>query len=293
MFASAPKPWCRITAGRPAVIGSASSSKTSKAMWQPSSALSWGTGPDATEPDAVENESAAVAHRVALRTAHGGSGSGSGSATIVVHRKCLRIAVIGASGFVGRALSIALPRSAHDVVAIARHPPEVPGTRSPHGRRRRRSGAARRLVRMRGRLLPRALARHRRLPRSRSPTGRELRKSSRRGRRRTHRVSRWPRPRPRVGASREPPGSRHRARVRARRGRRVARRGRARRGKRLVRDAALPHRASALHGLPPLGSHRTPTDRARGRDPTTSSARSTSSPASTRSAAPTSRRIAR
>ncbi len=36
--------------------------------------------------------------------------------------------MIGASGFVGRALSIALTESAHDVIAIARHPPEVPGT---------------------------------------------------------------------------------------------------------------------------------------------------------------------
>ena len=46
------------------------------------------------------------------------------------------------------------------------------------------------------------------------------------------------------------------------RGRRAARRGRARRGQRLVRDAALPHRAAAVHGLPALGSHRDPTDRA-------------------------------
>ncbi|HEY5173350.1 MAG TPA: DUF2867 domain-containing protein [Acidimicrobiia bacterium] len=40
----------------------------------------------------------------------------------------MRIAVIGASGFVGRALSIALAAEAHDVIAIARHPPDVPGT---------------------------------------------------------------------------------------------------------------------------------------------------------------------
>ncbi len=39
----------------------------------------------------------------------------------------MRIAVIGASGFVGRALSIALTAAAHDVIAIARHPPDVPG----------------------------------------------------------------------------------------------------------------------------------------------------------------------
>jgi uncharacterized protein YbjT (DUF2867 family) len=46
----------------------------------------------------------------------------------VVHRTDVRIAVIGASGFVGRALSIALTAAAHDVIVIARHPPEVPGT---------------------------------------------------------------------------------------------------------------------------------------------------------------------
>jgi uncharacterized protein YbjT (DUF2867 family) len=46
----------------------------------------------------------------------------------VVHRTCVRIAVIGASGVVGRALSIALTAAAHDVIVIARHPPEVPGT---------------------------------------------------------------------------------------------------------------------------------------------------------------------
>ena len=41
----------------------------------------------------------------------------------------MRIAVLGASGFVGRALSIALTGASHDVIAIARHPPEIPGTR--------------------------------------------------------------------------------------------------------------------------------------------------------------------
>jgi len=48
----------------------------------------------------------------------------------VVHRKEMRIAVIGASGFVGRALSIALTSAAHDVIAIARRPTEIPGARS-------------------------------------------------------------------------------------------------------------------------------------------------------------------
>ena len=42
----------------------------------------------------------------------------------------MRIAVIGASGFVGRALSTALTMAAHDVIAIARSPTEIPGTRS-------------------------------------------------------------------------------------------------------------------------------------------------------------------
>ena len=48
----------------------------------------------------------------------------------MVHRKEVRIAVIGASGFVGRALSIELATAAHDVIAIARHPTEIPGARS-------------------------------------------------------------------------------------------------------------------------------------------------------------------
>jgi len=48
----------------------------------------------------------------------------------VVHRRQVRIAVIGASGFVGRALSIALTAAEHDVVAIARHAVELPGARS-------------------------------------------------------------------------------------------------------------------------------------------------------------------
>ena len=38
--------------------------------------------------------------------------------------------MIGASGFVGRALSIALTAADHDVIAIARHPTEIPGARS-------------------------------------------------------------------------------------------------------------------------------------------------------------------
>ncbi|MDQ1384025.1 MAG: hypothetical protein QOG65_1404 [Actinomycetota bacterium] len=40
------------------------------------------------------------------------------------------IAVIGASGFVGRALSVALAGAGYDVVALARHPPDIPGVRA-------------------------------------------------------------------------------------------------------------------------------------------------------------------
>jgi uncharacterized protein YbjT (DUF2867 family) len=50
-----------------------------------------------------------------------------GAVTAVVHLECVRIAVIGASGFVGRALSIALTAADHDVIAIARHPPDIAG----------------------------------------------------------------------------------------------------------------------------------------------------------------------
>ncbi len=42
----------------------------------------------------------------------------------------VQIAVIGASGFVGRALSVALAAADHDVVALARHPPDLPGVRN-------------------------------------------------------------------------------------------------------------------------------------------------------------------
>ena len=40
----------------------------------------------------------------------------------------MRLAVVGASGFVGRALATALATAGHDVVAISRRGPEIPGT---------------------------------------------------------------------------------------------------------------------------------------------------------------------
>jgi uncharacterized protein YbjT (DUF2867 family) len=39
----------------------------------------------------------------------------------------MRIAVIGASGFVGRALSVELVAAGHDVLGLSRHRPEIPG----------------------------------------------------------------------------------------------------------------------------------------------------------------------
>ena len=45
-----------------------------------------------------------------------------------MHGVVVRIAVVGASGFVGRALSVALVEAGHAVSALSRHPPEIPGT---------------------------------------------------------------------------------------------------------------------------------------------------------------------
>jgi uncharacterized protein YbjT (DUF2867 family) len=46
----------------------------------------------------------------------------------LLHRGLMRLAVVGASGFVGRALSTALAAEGHDVVAISRQGPDIPGT---------------------------------------------------------------------------------------------------------------------------------------------------------------------
>jgi uncharacterized protein YbjT (DUF2867 family) len=40
---------------------------------------------------------------------------------------CMRVVVVGASGFVGRALSLALVDAGHQVAALSRHAPEIPG----------------------------------------------------------------------------------------------------------------------------------------------------------------------
>jgi uncharacterized protein YbjT (DUF2867 family) len=42
----------------------------------------------------------------------------------------VRIAVVGASGFIGRALTAALVDAGHEVAALARHPPEISGARA-------------------------------------------------------------------------------------------------------------------------------------------------------------------
>lgn len=42
------------------------------------------------------------------------------------HGGMVRIVVVGASGFVGRALSLALAAAHHDVIALARRLPEIP-----------------------------------------------------------------------------------------------------------------------------------------------------------------------
>src|SRR5579872_4213411 len=45
----------------------------------------------------------------------------------MVHGGTVRIAVVGANGFVGRALAGALVEAQHDVVAVSRRVPEIPG----------------------------------------------------------------------------------------------------------------------------------------------------------------------
>jgi uncharacterized protein YbjT (DUF2867 family) len=52
---------------------------------------------------------------------------GSLSLPVLGHRGTVRIAVVGASGFVGRALSVALVALGHEVVACSRRRPEIPG----------------------------------------------------------------------------------------------------------------------------------------------------------------------
>lgn len=48
----------------------------------------------------------------------------------LVHGEVMRVAVVGASGFVGRALSSALVEAGHEVLALARRPQDIAGTRS-------------------------------------------------------------------------------------------------------------------------------------------------------------------
>jgi uncharacterized protein YbjT (DUF2867 family) len=52
---------------------------------------------------------------------------GSLGRSAMVHRGAVRVAVAGASGFVGRSLSVGLVAEGHDVVALARRRPDLPG----------------------------------------------------------------------------------------------------------------------------------------------------------------------
>jgi uncharacterized protein YbjT (DUF2867 family) len=46
---------------------------------------------------------------------------------VVVHGEAVKVAVVGANGFVGRELTVALVGSSYDVVAISRRTPEIDG----------------------------------------------------------------------------------------------------------------------------------------------------------------------
>src|SRR5665213_3462060 len=45
----------------------------------------------------------------------------------MVHGGAVKIAVVGANGFVGRELSVALVAARYDVIALSRHAPEIAG----------------------------------------------------------------------------------------------------------------------------------------------------------------------
>ena len=47
--------------------------------------------------------------------------------SVLVHGGAVRVAVIGANGFVGRELSVALVEAQYDVIALSRRAPEIPG----------------------------------------------------------------------------------------------------------------------------------------------------------------------
>ena len=76
----------------------------------------------------------------------------------------MRIAIAGGSGFVGRALAPELIAAGHDVVALSRHGGEVPGGEARAVDVGDEAELRAALDGLRRRLLPRALARRRRLP---------------------------------------------------------------------------------------------------------------------------------
>ena len=106
-------------------------------------------------------------------------------------RAAVRAAVLGATGFVGRALVPALAQQG-EVVAVSRraNEPELPGVRVGHRGPHRRRIDARRARGRRRRLPPRPLARRAQLLRARSAGGRERRGRGRASGRRPDRLSR-------------------------------------------------------------------------------------------------------
>ncbi len=197
----------------------------------------------------------------------------------------VQIAVAGATGFVGRALVARLVGDGHEVLALSRSGTRAPRRGRPGGRRGRRSGADGGARRVRGGVLPGPQPGGRRLPGPRPAPGRVVRPCGARSRSRADRLPRGPRAGPDVGAPGQPPGGGYGARRRGRGGGGAARRGDSRRRQHLVRDAALPHRAAAVHGVPALGAHRDPARRARRHGRLPRAAPSVSPPACTRSAA--------